>query len=208
MDLKNILVLFSEFLLCVSYTVLASFYPGLAKSKGISLKVIGIILSLEAFTAQIVSLYMGKYMNKIGRRFAMTFGLSMITMNIFLIGCLEDSNYMGALIISIFMRISAGIGSGTLMVASSSILISENIDKTDTMMSYLNAASGLGYTFGPLFSTAFGFISFKICFFSFSGFYLLFTVLSFFALKNLKKIEITTKHLSLTSIIFKPVIFR
>lgn len=205
MNLKQLTICISEFLSSLSYTILSSFYPGLAISKGISFSTIGILFSLDPLIGLPTSLLVGKYMHKVGRRFILILGMTLSTIGIFLIGFLEQSNYTEALTLSIFSRLFAGVGAGCSMVAAPSILISEYPGQTEKLIGYFEAFSGLGLLIGPILGSLFSLYSISISFFICSVFYAFYTGVCFFVLRNLKPFEINSNLLPFKTVMGKPV---
>ena len=205
MNFKQLIICISEFLSSLSYTILSSFYPGLAISKGISLSTIGILFSLDPLIGLPTSLLVGKHMSKVGRRFILILGMTLSTIGIFLIGVLEQSDYTQALTISILSRLFAGVGAGCSMVAAPSILISEYPGQTDKLIGYFEAFSGLGLLVGPILGSLFSLYSITLSFFICSGFYALYTGVCFLMLRKLKPCEKNSNILPFRTIAGKPV---
>ena len=152
---RQMILYFSEFLSSLSYTIIASFYPGIAASKGIPVWLIGFIFSIDPIIGIPTSLLLGKYMNIIGRKCVLTFGMILGSFSLVVIDFVESSSDDAALILSIFSRILAGIGAGCAMTAGPAILISENPDQVDKVIGYFEAASGMGLMLGPLLGSLF-----------------------------------------------------
>jgi MFS family permease len=208
MNIKQLMICISELLASMSYTILSSFYPGLAVSKGISLWQIGIIFSLDPLIGLPTSLIAGKYMTKVGRRFTLILGMSLSTLGIFLIALIEDSDYTSALTLSILSRLLGGIGAGCSMVAAPSILISEYPGETDKLIGYFEAFSGLGLLIGPILGSLFSLYSISLSFFISTGFYTIYTGSCYIVLRNLKPAVFNSTLLPFKTVVLKPVTFK
>lgn len=206
MNLKQIIICISEFLSSTSYTILSSFYPGLAVSKGIPIWLIGIIFCIDPLVGLPVSVIAGKNMQKLGRRFVLIFGMSLGSIGMLLIAFIESSDYTGAIVISVFSRVLAGVGAGCSMTAAPSILISEYPGQTDKLIGYFEAASGLGLLVGPLIGSLFSLFDITLSFYLTSGVYAIYTIVAYFVIGKLKTSTVSTEILNFKTIVFKPVI--
>lgn len=207
MNLKQFIICFSEFLSSTSYTILSSFYPGLAASKGISISLIGLIFSIDPLIGLPVSIFVGKKMHALGRRFFLILGMTFGSIGMLLIAFIEDSDYTGALTISIFSRVFAGIGAGCSMTAAPSILISEYPGETDKLIGYFEAASGLGLLVGPLLGSLFSLYDITVSFYVTSGVYGIYTIFAYFKIGKLRTATVNnTDILKFRTVISKPVI--
>ena len=95
----------SELLTSLSFTIIASFYPGAAESKGIQVWLIGLIFSIDPLIGLPTSLLIGKYMHRIGRKKVLIFGMGLGGAGMFTLGLVELSNYHFAVFFSILSRL-------------------------------------------------------------------------------------------------------
>ena len=196
------------FLLSIAYTIPSTFYPGLAVSKGISLKIIGMFSIFDALASLLSSILVAKYIGKIGRKAVIVIGMSLVSLNILLIGIFINTDYYLGIAIIALMRFSYGSSSGFLMVGCPSILISENPGQTDKFMSYYSAVIGLGCLIGPFLSSSFYLINLKYCIYGFFGFLFLVTIICLLTLKNFSVIEDNHTKLPFRTVVQKPVIVK
>ena len=206
MNLKQFIICISEFLSSISYTILSSFYPGLAISKGIPIWLIGIIFSIDPLVGLPSSVIAGKNMQKIGRRSILIFGMGLGSIGMLLISFVEASDYTGTIIISIFSRVLSGVGAGCSMTAARSILITEYPGETDKLIGFFEASSGLGLLVGPLIGSLFSIFDISLSFYIFFGILALYTFSAYFVLGKLKTPTVNGEILNFKTIVFKPVI--
>lgn len=139
----------SEFLTSLSFTITASFYPGVAEEKGISLWLIGFIFSIDPLIGLPTSLIAGKYMNRLGRKSILILGILLGSTGMLTLGLVEHSSYFFAVFFSILSRSLAGIGAGCSMTAAPAILVSQYPEDIDRVIGMFEAASGLGSSPAP-----------------------------------------------------------
>ena len=153
-DSKQIAIYIGMMLVCSTYTLTASFYPKVVQKKGMSILLIGIMVSLNPLANLISSVILGKYMNAIGRKNVLI-GCFVTTAASLVVLCpLEICNLTQAIIISIFSRVFGGIGAGCAFTAVITIFVSDYPDRTQIMISRMEIASGIGYILGPLIGSA------------------------------------------------------
>ena len=202
---KQIILYISEFLTSLSFTIMASFYPGVAESKGIPVWLIGFIFSIDPIIGIPTSIIVGKNMHRVGRKFFLTFGMIIGGLGMFMLGLVELSDTNNAIIFSIISRIFAGIGAGCAMVAAPSILISEYPGETDKVIGYFEASSGFGLMVGPLIGAVLNILGLFPSFTILAGIYALYSIFPCFLLGQLTNPPITTRYLSYIEFIRKPV---
>lgn len=200
----------SEFLLCVAYTIIAPFYPGVAESKGVPIWLIGFIFSIDPLVGLPTSIFIGRNMKRLGRREVVVFGIGAGTLGMFFLGLVDLCETRDSVIILSFVsRTLAGIGAGCTMTAGEAILASEYPEEIETVIGRLEVSSGLGLLLGPLLGT---FLSYYGIFFSFSivtVLFLIFTPLSYVMIGKCKEYNEFnhSEHISMMSLAFKPVKF-
>ena len=136
---------------CVSaYTMIASFYPEIASSKGVPSWLIGAIFSADPLFGLITSLVLGKFMIQVGRKAVILFSVFCIGLSIIFLAPIEHLD-KGLLIVASFLsRIFAGIGAGCIFTSSNSVLVSDYPEETQKMVSRIQVSIGLGLILGPL----------------------------------------------------------
>ena len=141
-----------SFLLCVlPYTMIATFFPGIAVSKGISLWLIGLIYSTEPFVGLIASALMGKYLISIGRKTTILIGLVSVAASSFLLAPIEYFDADIILILSFSSRVFAGWSIGTVLTTGVTIMVSDYPEAIQKMIGRMESAVGIGVIIGPLF---------------------------------------------------------
>ena len=208
MNFNSSMALFCMLLLCISYTIPSTFYPGLAVSKGILLKIIGIFSIFDADASLLNSILVARFIGKMGRKAVIVIGMSLASLNILFMGIFIEADYNLGMVVSALMRFSYGSSSGFLMVGCPSILISENLGQTDKFMSYYSAVIGLGFLIGPFLSSSFYLINLKYCIYGFFGFLFIVTIICLLTFKNLSVIKDNHTKLPFRTIVQKPVIVK
>ena len=203
---KQAILYISEFLASLSFTIMASFYPGVAQSKGIPLWLIGFIFSIDPIIGIPTSVIVGKNMHRVGRKVFLTFGMLIGGLGMFMLGLVEFSKEENAIIFSVISRILAGIGAGCSMIAAPSILISEYPGETDKVIGYFEAASGLGLMIGPLIGAIMNILGLFVSFTILAGIYAIYSIFSYLMLGQLTNDPTASRYLSFRAFIRKPVI--
>ena len=203
---KQAILYFSEFLASLSFTIIASFYPAIAASKGIPVWLIGLIFSIDPIIGVPTSLLVGKYMNVIGRKIILSSGMVLGSFALILIDFVQESSNDNAIVLSIFSRILAGIGAGCSMTAAPAILISEHPDQVDKVISYFEVASGLGLMLGPVIGSLINITGIFPSLLTTAGIYFSFSIVAFFGLSDLTIKVIKNEPFPLCEFIRKPVI--
>lgn len=147
---KQLAIYISLLLCCTPYTMIATFFPGIATSRGIPYWVIGAIFSADPVSGLITSFILGKYMIKLGRKKIILSSLGFSAISMFVLAPIEIVNTGLLLGLSFSSRIFAGIAAGCVMTAGDSVFVSDYPDDIDTMVGRLEAAIGLGLIIGPL----------------------------------------------------------
>lgn len=165
------------------------------------------IFSIDPLFGVPTSIVVGKYMNKIGRKKVLVFGLFLLSLSLFTIGFLSFSGFIATITLSIASRVLAGIGAGCTISAAPAILISECPDDIDKVIGYYEASSGLGYLVGPLVGSLFYFLDMIISFSAACGLFGIFAVVTYYLLKDTDSNDLEKNELNLTKFVRKPVFF-
>ena len=86
MELIIIVLCFAQFLQNTSTSIFAPFLPIEAKEKSIELMWIGVLMGTQSFTYIFASLFAGKFLKVIGRRFALAFGFFLLIFQLLCMG--------------------------------------------------------------------------------------------------------------------------
>lgn len=205
MSSKEAMIYLSEFLVSLSFTILAAFYPGIAEAKGIPIWMIGFIFSIDPIFGLPTSIIAGKYMNQVGRKKVLTVGLFLTGLGTLLIGMLDFGGKQETMIISFCSRIIAGIGAGMSMTASSAILVIEYPTEIDRVIGWFEASSGLGLLLGPVVGSLLSLYKISVSFTILGIVFMSFALYVNHNLVHSKKIEELNSALPLISLILKPV---
>ena len=144
-------LLFSFLISVLPYTMIATFFPGIAVSKGIPLWLIGLIYSTEPIFGLIASALMGKYLISIGRKTTILIGLACVSVSTFLLAPIEYFDADIILILSFLSRIFAGWSTGAVLTTGVTIMVSDYPEAIQKMIGRMESAVGIGIIIGPLF---------------------------------------------------------
>ena len=144
-------LLFSFLISVLPYTMIATFFPGIAVSKGIPLWLIGLIYSTEPIFGLIASALMGKYLISIGRKTTILIGLVSVAASSFLLAPIEYFDADIILILSFSSRVFAGWSIGTVLTTGVTIMVSDYPEAIQKMIGRMESAVGIGVIIGPLF---------------------------------------------------------
>ena len=144
-------LLFSFLISVLPYTMIATFFPGIAVSKGIPLWLIGLIYSTEPIFGLIASALMGKYLISIGRKTTILIGLVSVAASSFLLAPIEYFDADIILILSFSSRVFAGWSIGTVLTTGVTIMVSDYPEAIQKMIGRMESAVGIGIIIGPLF---------------------------------------------------------
>ena len=205
MSSKEAMIYLSEFIVSLSFTILAAFYPGIAESKGIPIWMIGLIFSMDPIFGLPTSIIAGKYMSQVGRKNILTVGLFLTGFGTLLIGLVDFGGKHETMIVSFCSRIIAGIGAGMSMTASSAILVLEYPEEIDRVVGWFEASSGLGLLLGPIVSSLLSLYKISISFTALGVVFMSFALFVNHYLIHSKKTSELTPSLPLISLILKPV---
>ena len=150
---------FINLLGAMGYSLIAPLYPPMAKGKGTSSSLCGIVLSLFSFS-QIVTIVNTPYLiTKFGRKKLFLISTIIQSVFTFIYGFLDLFNGFSFYFFSFINRIGHGLGCGVLNVISYSLtsLLNEG-DELKEAMGYMELAFSAGTTIGPLIVSVFYYI--------------------------------------------------
>ena len=135
-------------------SLLAPFYPDLAKQKNLDVFYVGLVFGVLNVGAFISAIVFGKMMMAWGRKLIISIGLVLICLTTFTYGIIKyiDQMYF-FLSVSIIARLIQGVGCSaysSIAYAYIPILFPESIEEK---ISYMEVTTGLGYMLGPLIGT-------------------------------------------------------
>lgn len=185
--------------------MIATFYPEIARSKGIPLWVVGAVFSADPLSSLIVSGLLGKCMLHVGRKSIIVLSLFFASCSMFVLSPIEEVSAMDSLIFSFASRIFAGISTACAMTAGDSVLVSDYPDEVETMIGRMEGSIGIGLIIGPLIGTL---LYMSNLFYSLIGFAILilcFIPVLWKMLGEFRPYEIHNIQLNTTRLMLKPV---
>ena len=150
---KQLAIYICLVLVCAAYTMIAPFYPSIAKDKGVPIWLIGVVFSTDPFFGFLSSLVIAKKMNKIGRKNVLILSQVFLCLSMFALSPIQYCDLKTLIILSFVSRMLAGIGTGCVMTAAPSVFASDYPDKIPVMMGRMQGAVGIGLILGPLLGT-------------------------------------------------------
>ena len=193
-------------LLCVSpYTMIATFYPQIASSKGIPLWVIGAVFAADPISSLFISLLLGKYMLHIGRKLTIITSLLLAALSMCVLSPIERVSSSTSLILSFASRILAGMSTACVMTAGDSVIVSDYPDNIETMVGRLEGFIGIGLIIGPLIGTLVYMWDLLYSLIILAGLLLAFGPPCWKMLGEFRDYEISNSGMSSTELMLKPV---
>ena len=132
---------------------MSPFYPLKAKSKGINLVWVGLVIGVMAVAQILSSFIVGKFLHRIGgRHIIILFGSLLIIAQTSMLGYLEyEDDKDRFLKISLIAQVLGGLGAGANSTASMAIMSSFAGNEREKYIGWVEAAAGVGLLTGPLF---------------------------------------------------------
>lgn len=202
---KQLAIYLALLLVCACYTMIAPFYPEIAARKGLPLWMIGAVFSTDPLLALITSIFIGKYMNLIGRKTIILVSLLFVAGSMFVLSPIETCEKSTVIFLSFASRILAGIGSGCIMTAADTIFTSDYPDQLETMIGRMEGAIGVGLIIGPLLGTAMYVESLFIALVAFGFVILLYIPIAWLMLGTFRTYTIHNQKISSLKLMLKPV---
>lgn len=204
---KQLAIYICLFICCIPYTMIATFYPEIARSKGIPYWLIGVIFSTDPFFALFSSYFLSKHMIRIGRKRVLLSGLALASCSMFVLAPIEIVNKNLMLALSFLSRIIAGVAAACVMTAGDSVIVSDYPDDVEKMVGRYEAAIGLGMIIGPLIGMVLYLESLMIELIAFGVLILLIAPGISLMLGNLREYVVENHGMSSLELFCKPVNF-
>ena len=139
------------FLINSSNSLIAPFFPDVARERGISSEWIGFIFSCYPLGGVFFSLLLGKMMRKWGRKRILFIGLLIQTIGIILFGILDNiDDGKTFLSLAITSRLLQGIGMSSCNSIVFAFIPTLYPDSIDEKIGLLEMSAGIGLMLGPL----------------------------------------------------------
>jgi MFS family permease len=194
------------FLAYSSYTMVGIFLPNIADSQGASAWMIGLIFSTDPIIGLIVSIILGKYMWKIGRKLAFLSSAAFTSLSILTLCAIEYTSLDLLLVLSFISRIFSGISQGCIMTVTFSLMSSEYPDRIETMIARSEMTVGLSLIAGSLMGSLFYELNLLYSLLAYGIFIALLIPLCSYMIGDLKLYERSTEKLGYIKIALKPVL--
>ena len=204
---KQFAIYLGLLLICSTYTLIAPFYPKIAKEKKIPLWVVGIVFALTPFGIMITNFFIGQYLNKLGRKNVVISSYFFIALSLLLLSPIEYLDRTYVIILSFASRLVAGVGSCCLFTTVITIFTSDYPDKIQIMIGRMEACIGLGLIIGPLLGTGLYSINLIIAMPGLAVIILLFSPLAWKMLGNFQNYLQAELSIKRGKLFLKPVLF-
>lgn len=166
---KLVCILLSTMLINMSMMLVLPFYPIVANERGISELMIGLVFTMTPLLSCASSVFVGKYIDSIGRRNMSCLGLLSMALSLFGLTFINSLDNTGFLILSLISRAFGGFGLACIYISSMSMISTDYPKKRESYISMMEAFGGIGLMMAPVFSTfATEEVSFSGSFFLFS----------------------------------------
>jgi MFS family permease len=191
----------------ISITGITSFYPTVASSVGVPTWLIGIIFSFCPFCSLLLSPFIPALLQKLGRRFVLTFGLLLLGLGNIAICFILFTPLPIAILLSFFGRGLVGMGYACSLITTYTILTSEYPEQAAKMIAIIEVLAGVGLTIGPtLGSVLFGAFDYFFACLIIGLLNLIMLPLLFFSLGKLRQYNLEQKEsYSIMEFLKKPV---
>jgi MFS family permease len=192
-------------LMCMNYTIIAPFYPKVAQSKDIPVWMIGVIFALYPFFKLLATPFVGKYMQRIGRKKIVMASFVLVSLSLFVLSPIEYVDRTTVIILSILSRMFGGLGACCMFTSFTTIFISDYPDKMQLMIGRMEAAVGVGLMMGPILGTALYYINLMAAMVGVGSLIIFFAPFANKMLGNFRDYNVTEVNIDRTSLFFKPV---
>jgi MFS family permease len=150
MDFTLACIFLIQFLANAIYSILAPFFPIIAKEKGLRGETIGLIFSGYPIAAFLSAPIYGLMIIRFGRRKMFLTGSLLIASTLFgfsSLPYLESSTFVA---VGFFSRFLQGLGVSGIVSSSFAIIASNYKDNMETVLGMLNSIGAMGMMLGPL----------------------------------------------------------
>ena len=204
---KQTAIYISLLLVFMTYTLISPFYPGIARSKGVPIWLIGVIFSVNPLSSLLTSIFLGKYMVKIGRKLVVVASYIFVAVSMIFLAPIEDVELVPMIVLSLISRVLGGMGQGCILTSITTIFISDFPDRIQTMIGRMEASIGVGLIMGPLLGTGLFLINLLVALIIVGAAIFMFSPLAWRMLGTFREYEIHDIQISRTALLLKPVKF-
>lgn len=204
---KQVAMYISLLLVCCTFTLISPFYPEIARKRGLPLWMIGVMFSLNPFAQLISSIFLGKYMIRIGRKLVLISSFLFTSAAMIMLSPIELVDLRYLTILSILARLLGGVGAGCVFNSITTIFISDYPDQIQIMLGRMEAAVGLGLILGPLIGTALYLINLQVALLIVGGLILAFSPIAWKIVGTLTEYNVPDININRIKLFKKPVNF-
>jgi MFS family permease len=203
----QIALFISIFLGNITTSLIIPFYPRIAQEKGLSLWMVGLVLSMNPLARLIMSPIIGKYLYRIGRKNAIILSFATVGLSMLLFSPIEYTDSVWVAVLSLLGRFAGGLGSSCAMITIITVFLSDFPNEIQYMIAKMEVALGLGLSLGPVLGLLIYIINLLTAFVIAGGLILLFCPIAWYMLGTFRPYEIKNIKLNRLPLLIKPVIF-
>lgn len=205
--LKQVAIYLTLLMVCCTFTLISPFYPEIANKKGLPLWMIGVMFSLNPFAQLMASIFLSKYMARIGRKLVLLSSFLFTSASMIMLSPIEEVDLATLTILSIIARLLGGIGASCVFTSIVTIFVSDYPDQIQIMLGRMEAAIGVGLILGPLLGTGLYLINLLVALLIVAALILAAAPLAWKMLGTLKEYEVQNLDIDRFALFLKPVRF-
>ena len=141
-------------IICIAnamYGLAAPFLPVELEAKGISPSMTGVIFAIYAVASVLAALVCGMYLDLVGHRCMLVFGVLLMASSIACFGLIESlTDKIAILVLSVALRFSQGVASGLINTSVYSYVAQAYPDNVEKVVSMSEGFVGIGSAMGPI----------------------------------------------------------
>lgn len=123
-----------------AYAIIAPFVPGEFRSKGVSIKMIGVIFGSYTIGGIVSSLFVGKFADKTGPKFFLLWGMIVMTICLTMFGMLDLlTDPLTIALLALTLRFIEGLAAGSVATAIYTIAANDYPKEVDAILGNLEA---------------------------------------------------------------------
>ena len=168
---------------------------------------IGIVFSANPVASLISTIFIGKYLQKLGRKNVIISSFALTALSMIILSPIEYCDKEAVIVLSFLSRICGGMGAGFMFTSITAVFISDYPDNMSIMIGRMEVAVEVGLIIGPIIGAALYSINLLVALLSVAGVIAIFCPIAWKILGHFKDYAIEESKISKTKLICKPVIF-
>lgn len=179
------------FLACATYSIIAPFYPIVAKEKGYGEAFIGILIGIYPIVGILTTTFLPKLIIKYGRKELMFAGGLIEVASVIMFGCTIYTDAGGFVALSVIARVLMGMGGSILLTTSLACITAFYADdNVESKIASIEFLGQVGILLGPVIGASlYQFADYIGTFSIFAGVLLIGVILLFIYNKNVSNYD-------------------